>query len=106
MNGEIKPTSDATQALLGARDKGVQTKSEGPAATREPTGAGADSVMLTDKAQQLLQLEEQLAQFPAVDSKRVESIRQAIADGSYQVDAERIADRMLQLEAEQKKSEL
>ena len=68
MSGEIKPTSDATQALLGARERGVQTQSESQAPARQASSAGTDSVKLTDMAQQLLRLEEQLAEFPAVDS--------------------------------------
>jgi flagellar biosynthesis anti-sigma factor FlgM len=51
-----------------------------------------------------LRLEGQLADIPAVDSKRVESIRASIADGSFQVDAPLIAERMLALDADQKKA--
>lgn len=119
MNGEIKPTSDALQALYGARDKGVNTRGDGdshvlgaPTVAGEgdrvlgaPTTGGSDSVELTRKAQQLLQLEEKLAEFPAVDSQRVDAIRAAVADGTYRVDADLIAQRMLATEAEQKNSE-
>ncbi|MDJ0877677.1 MAG: flagellar biosynthesis anti-sigma factor FlgM [Halieaceae bacterium] len=108
MNGEIKPTSDAIQALYGAQDRSVTTQREEEARTAAtaPAAGGADSVELTDKARQLQQLEEKLAEFPAVDSQRVDAIRKAIADGSYKIDAELIAERMLSQEAQQKKSEL
>jgi negative regulator of flagellin synthesis FlgM len=36
---------------------------------------------------------------PAVDGKRVEQFRQAIADGSYQVDADAVADKLANFEA-------
>jgi negative regulator of flagellin synthesis FlgM len=62
-------------------------------------------VELTDEARQLLRLEEKLAQFPAVDSQRVEAIRQAIADGSYRIDADLIAERLLATEQQQKNGE-
>jgi negative regulator of flagellin synthesis FlgM len=35
---------------------------------------------------------------PPVNSERVTNIRQAIADGSYQVNADRVAAKMLQFE--------
>ncbi len=108
MNGEIKPTSDAVQALYGAQDTSVaaQREQEAKAAPAVASTEGADSVQLTDKAQQLLRLEEKLAEFPAVDSQRVDAIRQAIADGSYKIDADLIAERMLATEAQQKQSEV
>ena len=34
----------------------------------------------------------------AIDSQRVEHIRQSLADGSYKIDAGQIADRMLAME--------
>jgi negative regulator of flagellin synthesis FlgM len=108
MNGEIKPTSDAIQSLIGAQEKGpsVQREQSAPAAPVAAAGSGPDSVQLTEQAQQLLRLEEKLAQFPEVDSQRVDAIRQAIADGSYKIDAEQIAERMLAAEAQQKQSEI
>ncbi|HET7269337.1 MAG TPA: flagellar biosynthesis anti-sigma factor FlgM [Oleiagrimonas sp.] len=33
-----------------------------------------------------------------VDTQRVERIRQAVADGTYKVDAQRVADRLISLE--------
>lgn len=106
MNGEIKPTSDVAQARYGTQDRGIKTpREEESAAAPTRAGAGADSVELTEKAQQLLRLEEKLAEFPAVDGQRVEAIRQSIADGSYRVDADLIAQRMLATEQQQKNSE-
>ena len=108
MNGDIKPTSDAVQSLYGAQDTSVAARREQEAkATTPAAGAdSADSVQLTDKAQQLLRLEEKLAEFPAVDSQRVDAIRKAIADGSYKIDADLIAERMLATESQQKQSEV
>ncbi len=36
---------------------------------------------------------------PAVDAKRVEQFRQALADGSYQIDTEAVADKLANFEA-------
>ena len=56
-----------------------------------------DQLKLTDSAR-ALQEAARLDTSSAIDSKRVEQIRQALADGSYKVDAGRIADRMLAFE--------
>ena len=60
-------------------------------------GAGQE-VSLTDTAAKLKQLEAQIASQPVVDAKRVESVKKAIADGSFKIDANRIADRMAEFE--------
>ena len=52
-------------------------------------------VAITSTAQQLASLEQQLAGIPGVDQGRVDSISQALSDGSYEVDARRIADGLL-----------
>ena len=59
---------------------------------------GSDQLSLTTSAQLLKELNEVVAATPEVDSSRVEAIKQAIADGTYQVDAGRIADQLLNLE--------
>ncbi|WP_126453729.1 flagellar biosynthesis anti-sigma factor FlgM [Sulfuriflexus mobilis] len=58
----------------------------------------ADTVSLTNASAQLRSLENTLAELPVVDTQRVESIKQALADGSYQVDAQRVADKLIDLE--------
>lgn len=56
----------------------------------------ADSLRLTGEAEGLQALERQLGAAPAgIDAGRVEALRAAISDGSYQVDAQAIATRML-----------
>jgi negative regulator of flagellin synthesis FlgM len=57
-------------------------------------------VSLTQTAAELLQLETQLRELPGIDSARVESIRQSIDDGSYQIDTSSLVDSLLQSETE------
>ena len=59
---------------------------------------GGDQLSLTTSARLLKELNEVIAATPEVDSSRVEAIKQAIAEGTYQVDAGRIADQLLKLE--------
>ena len=60
----------------------------------------ADSVQLTDTAAKLAELQAEVAAADGVDLERVEAIRQQIADGSYAVDADRIADALMTMEKE------
>lgn len=65
---------------------------------RTPSGdlpADGDSVKLTDSARQLHDLQGAVAATPVVDSDRVAALREAIANGSYQIDPQRIADGLL-----------
>ena len=59
-----------------------------------------DQVQLSDRAQTLKRMEDSVAELPAFDDARVRSIRDAIADGRYHVDPDRLAERFLALENE------
>ncbi|WP_297526493.1 flagellar biosynthesis anti-sigma factor FlgM [Thiohalobacter sp.] len=65
------------------------------------TGApapGSDQVTLTPQARQLRALEARIAEQPEVDGNRVAQIREALANGTFEVNAERIAAKMSSLE--------
>jgi negative regulator of flagellin synthesis FlgM len=71
-----------------------------PKPTTATTAKGAattveDSVQVSPLAGQLRDLEDVLAKVPAVDSQRVAEIKQAIAEGRFQVNPERIADGLI-----------
>jgi negative regulator of flagellin synthesis FlgM len=65
-----------------------------PEAPKKDAVADADSLDLTPSARAL---GESAAEAP-VDVHRVEKLRQAIADGSYRIDADRIAGKLLDIE--------
>lgn len=64
----------------------------------EQSGAASDRVSLTGEAQKLKELETELASQPVVDSQRVNAVRAAVEDGSFAVNPERIAEKMISLE--------
>ena len=66
---------------------------------KDATAPEADSLKLTPSARVL---GEGATQAP-VDAHRVEKLRQAIADGSYRVDADRIAGKLLDIERTSRK---
>jgi negative regulator of flagellin synthesis FlgM len=61
---------------------------------KDALATDADSLELTPSARAL---GESASEAP-VDMHRVEKLRQAIADGSYRVDADRIAGKLLDIE--------
>ncbi|MDD3650841.1 flagellar biosynthesis anti-sigma factor FlgM [Immundisolibacter sp.] len=64
-------------------------------ATPAVASPGTDSVDLTDGARQMQDLQATVAGTPVVDADRVAALREAIANGSYRIDPQRIADGLL-----------
>ena len=62
------------------------------------SAAPTDSVHITESARSLAALSRTVSETPDVDTKRVAAVQQSLASGSYQINPERIADSMLQLE--------
>ena len=57
-----------------------------------------DQVDLSPEVQALQSLEAQIRELPEVDSARVEAIRNAIDNGSFEVNADRLAGKLMSLE--------
>jgi len=59
----------------------------------------ADTVSISDNATQLGKLGNAVDTTPVVDMQRVEQVKQAISDGTYEVDATKVADKLMQFES-------
>ncbi|WP_348673934.1 flagellar biosynthesis anti-sigma factor FlgM [uncultured Abyssibacter sp.] len=96
MTGKID-SSVVTQMTTGTQ--GVQAGKSG-AAGHAKIGAvrEADSVTLSGQGANLNELVNVAQQTPDVDVQKVAAIREAIASGSYQVNAESIATKMAHME--------
>lgn len=57
-----------------------------------------DRVSFTPVAEQLRRTEDNGGKQPVVDKKRVEAIREKMANGTYHVNASRLADKLLNFE--------
>ncbi|MEY4588452.1 MAG: hypothetical protein RL497_528 [Pseudomonadota bacterium] len=66
--------------------------------SKQPSAAATDNVSLSAKAQSLAKLESRVAQAPEVDRKKVDAIKQSIAEGRYKINPEQIAKAMLNAE--------
>ena len=87
-------------APLGPTRRSQPTASASAAAesvASESTAAAPD-VNITSTAELLARVQQSLSSRPAVDQSRVEAISRALAEGSYRVDAGRIASGLMQSE--------
>ena len=95
MSQKIDGTLQAAQTLRAvgpASRPGVS--SDTPA---RPVQA-ADSLKLTGEATNLQALERSLSAAPAIDAERVAAVRESLQNGSYRINPEAIASRMLDLD--------
>ena len=89
---------DLTGASLAPSRK--TNAAHGPAASQSDAASqnGEGEVSITSTAALMANIEQSLGAKPAFDENRVAALRQAIADGSYQVQPGRIAGSLLQTE--------
>lgn len=96
--GRAGSTQVGSQSDVGANKP--ETKVPATAAqTQAPSKAG-ESVQLSAQAQQLQKASDKLREQPVVNKERVAELKQAIADGSYQVDSQRVASKLLNFESQ------
>lgn len=91
----------ALQHVTSLQTQGVKSKTAARAAGTRAAGLVSDNVQITGTSARLQELEARLADVPIEDSAKVESIRQAIAEGSFEVDEEAVAEGMVQETIEQ-----
>ena len=80
-------TTSKTSATQG---KGAKKTGAAPSAS-----GGADSLTLTASSTRIRVMEAELAQIDITDAGKVESVKDALAKGTFTVDAEVVADRLI-----------
>ena len=95
-----RPSTKNSTALSTNRSNGTQPEKGASARPGETAkaSAGSDQVAISSHAQRIQSLEAQIQQMPEVDMAKVEVIKRSIGDGSYKVDAESTAKKMLAIE--------
>jgi negative regulator of flagellin synthesis FlgM len=71
------------------------TKGKGTGKAATPAAGAGDSLTLTESSAQVRALETQLASIDITDAGKVEAVKAALANGSFSVDAEVVADRLI-----------
>ncbi|MBU1191871.1 MAG: flagellar biosynthesis anti-sigma factor FlgM [Gammaproteobacteria bacterium] len=94
----VSHSSGQISELSGHHREAAQPATNKAADTSSVPANRGDQVSLTPTAQQLRSLEEQVAAQPVVDTQRVNAARDALANGSFDINAERIAGKMMSLE--------
>jgi negative regulator of flagellin synthesis FlgM len=102
INGlETKPARIAPAATVSRR--GGEAAPE-VAAARPEADADAD-VKLTGAARNLAAIEQSVRNLPAVDELRVAAVKERLKSGSYEIDPQRVADKLLRLESDLQRAE-
>jgi negative regulator of flagellin synthesis FlgM len=89
--GLAGPGSGPTDKAQAAQSQAAPSQGQVQPAPASQTG----EVQITPTAQLLAKLEQQLSGTADVNQSRVDAIRQALDNGSYQVDSSRVADGLL-----------
>ncbi|GAB4175090.1 MAG: hypothetical protein OHK0026_03860 [Rhodocyclaceae bacterium] len=80
---------------IGSLPDNASRASPGKAAARPAASSGA-KVDISSLAGRMQEVEAMLANLPVADPVRVAEIRQAISEGRFRVDAEKVADGLIE----------
>ena len=96
----IGPGQVNTQKTTADKPSGAQNTqpAAGEQAKAQAQSARGENVNLSSQAKDLKQLEQKLGDYPEMDDERIEQIRTALAEGSYKIDADKLAQKMLEMD--------
>ncbi|MDF2641586.1 MAG: anti-sigma-28 factor, FlgM [Pseudomonas sp.] len=91
-----------SQSVTGTSRTGATGKTDAPASISAPADVKStgETVHLSSEAQKLQTITDKLRDQPIVNSARVAELKQAIANGTYTVDSNRVASKMLNFESQ------
>ena len=99
MSIDINGISSAKIHGLSDESHVKQPVEQQPEKSETGKSSTADTVSISDNATQLGKLNNSIDTAPVVDAQRVEQVKQAISNGTYEVDAAKVADKLMQFES-------
>jgi len=99
LNG-IGPGQVNTQRTTADKPAGSQSTQPAGAeqSKSQAQSARGENVSLSNQAKNLKQLEQKLGDYPEMDDDRIAEIRSALENGTYKIDAEKLAQKMLEMD--------
>jgi negative regulator of flagellin synthesis FlgM len=81
-------------AAVNAKSKSASTDAK-TLTDSAPAKTGVDKLTITTATARLRQIEQQISRIPEIDEVKVAEIRDAMRNGSFQIDPRRTAERLL-----------
>lgn len=94
MSQKIDGSLPATASVRNSSVSGKVSSGRSPVAA----ASASDSLSLTGEAAHLQTLQRSLSQAPAIDSSRVQSVKDSLQSGSYRINPDTIASRLQSLD--------
>jgi negative regulator of flagellin synthesis FlgM len=101
MANEINTNNPSLYLKSSTQGTAGKTPVNGDSSNRGGVGASSqgDKVSVTSEAFRLKQIEEQLSNVPEVNSAKVSEIRKQIADGTFTINPQAIAAKLIAFES-------
>jgi negative regulator of flagellin synthesis FlgM len=101
MVSEVNAPSSGIVSINEVQNRFVDNSGPASKVTSPPVApvVSSETVVITEAAAKFHAIEKAISKQPEVDHTRVEAIKQSIADGSYKIDPQSIAEKLLQFES-------
>ncbi|NKF50195.1 flagellar biosynthesis anti-sigma factor FlgM [Shewanella sp. WXL01] len=93
-------TATSTPLQTSRQAKASQDAGSGAKTEQASSAVKGDSVSITSQAQGLQSAQSKMAALPDVDQAKIAEIKQAISEGRYKVDPEKLAANIASFEAQ------
>ena len=98
INGQGFRPVDTAGTRRSEGTKATSSQGQGRTAAAGKSAAAGDTVSITQSGLLMSKLEDLVQNTPIVDQERVAAIKEALASGTYEIDDQRVADKLLRFE--------